>query len=179
MKTLIIHPLDPSTSFLKKDYDNLDCTISNLKLSKSNLKKEISSHDKIVILGHGDCRGLFNNGNYIIDPTLVYLLREKDLVGIWCYANEFFKKYGLSGFNCGMFISEMKEARDHKIECFQEDIDQSNRIFAICLHFIIKYKFSLLDQYSSLLTNNVIQFNYDKLFITHRGINFESIHPKI
>ena len=39
-------------------------------------------------MGHGCDRGLFNsNFDVVIDSNLVYLLRDKDCIAIWCNAD--------------------------------------------------------------------------------------------
>jgi len=131
MKTLIIHPKDTSTDFLNdihKDYIVFDVENS----SKSKLKKAIKSHDKIIMLGHGSSCGLFSSkqDRFIIDSNLVYLLREKILVGIWCHAVDFAYKYKLKGLFSGMIISEIDEAKNLNIETTFGDIIFSNVLFS-------------------------------------------------
>lgn len=58
MKTLVIHPKDQTTDFLSVIYDDKDWTIINTNVSKSYLKTQIKSHDRIVMLGHGTDKGL-------------------------------------------------------------------------------------------------------------------------
>jgi hypothetical protein len=42
-------------------------------------------------MGHGTERGLADGDfNFIVDSGLVYLLREKINIGIWCNADQFF-----------------------------------------------------------------------------------------
>ena len=58
MKTLLIHPADPTTDFIKDFYaDNIDWTIVNDLPSKSKLKKLVKSHDTIIVIGHGTDNG--------------------------------------------------------------------------------------------------------------------------
>ena len=110
MKTLVIHPKDLTTDFLESIYKNMDCTIINTEISKSKLKQSIKLHDRIIMLGHGDAYGLYGYGHYVIDSKLVYLLRDKECVAIWCNADRFFTKYSLTGIYSGMIISEYDEA---------------------------------------------------------------------
>ena len=131
MKTLIIHPKDKSTDFLNiihKNYTVFDVE----KNSKSKLREAIKKHDKIIMLGHGSPDGLFSSKQerFIIDSNLVYLLREKLLVGIWCYASEFAIKYKLKGLFSGMIISEMDEAYLNAVDATEEEIEKSNFMFA-------------------------------------------------
>lgn len=137
MKTLVIHPFDSTTEFLKEIYkDQPEWTILNSPyIRKKELVEAIKSHDRIIMLGHGTEFGLLakitqNSFRFIIDSTFVYLLREKDLVGIWCNANVFFDKYKLKGFYTGMIVSEYEEALMYSLDTYFSDIEQSNFLFA-------------------------------------------------
>lgn len=82
--TLVIHPKDQTTDFLSEIYLDKNWTVINTNTSKKFLKEQILTHDRIVMLGHGTEKGLLGYDRYIIDSTLVYLLREKECVCIWC-----------------------------------------------------------------------------------------------
>ena len=78
MKTLIIHPDDPSTDCLSKIYAPLtNKTVIRGGISKSVLPKLIEFHDRVLMLGHGSPYGLLNPGqysdagSYIIDESMV------------------------------------------------------------------------------------------------------------
>jgi len=59
MKTLIIHPKDKTTDFLKHIYCNLkNVTIIDGNVSKSEIKDLIKCHNKNIFLGQGNSRGL-------------------------------------------------------------------------------------------------------------------------
>ena len=104
MKTLLIHPKDPTTDFLSiiySDYKNDEnWTIINEYIGKRLIKKAIKEHDRIIMMGHGTEKGLYDPDTYnnIIDGSLVYLLHEKkDSIYIWCNADVFVEKHGLTG----------------------------------------------------------------------------------
>lgn len=174
MKTLVIHPKDKSTDFLSEIYAGKDWTvITKPSVSKSFLKQQIQEHDRIVMLGHGCDKGLFAiNGKSIrmmIDSSLVYLLRDKECVCIWCNANQFVKKYELKGFHTGMIISEWEEAYAFCVyEFSNSQIEYSNQLFAkvIANHFesetIVK---DVLKDYQNS-DNPIIGFNRDNIFST-------------
>lgn len=114
MKTLVIHPSDRSTDFLKIIYENHldDWTIINdCVINKEKLRNLINSHDRIIMLGHGTSCGLLNPTcyGYIIDESYIDLLKDKETISIWCNSDSFFKKYNLKGFHTGMIISEVSE----------------------------------------------------------------------
>jgi len=97
---------------------------------------------------------------------MVYLLREKKLIGIWCHANEFFEKYGLKGFSSSMFISERGEGMCYEINATQEQIDYSNNLFATELNKCIDDEnFYQLIKESYNGDDPVIQFNNEGLLV--------------
>lgn len=118
--TLVIHPTDASTDSLKviykdKGYD----VINNASISKEELRKQIKSHDRIIMLGHGCGMGLLNP-NYLktysgklllIDDSFADILKEKETISIWCYSDVYFKRHNIPGFHTGMIISEVDEER--------------------------------------------------------------------
>lgn len=133
MKTLIIHPDDRSTDFLKAIYQNIEhdqVVASNV--SKTDLHAMIKAHDQIIMLGHGSPSGLFNiaGGGYLIGASEVELLRDKQLIAIWCHADKFMEHHQLPGLYSGMFISEVSEAHYYNIQTTQAEVDESNDTFA-------------------------------------------------
>lgn len=129
-KTLIIHPADQTTDFLKIIYQNRGFTEETQFFEPDHLKQLIQNHDRIVMLGHGYHHGLLNFMQPIIDESFVPYLKEKELVGIWCFAKAFFDHHGLSGFHTDMFISEPTEAFMMGVQDSPESIEKSNLAFA-------------------------------------------------
>lgn len=131
MKTLVIHPIDSTTDFLTKIYYNKNYTVVRERISNSALIDLIRQNDRIIMLGHGTSLGLLSGENFILTSKHVQFLRDKICIGIWCYANEFFIKYGLKGFYTGMFISEIDEAYYEGFRLISEkDIEYSNDLFS-------------------------------------------------
>lgn len=138
MKTLIIHPSDPSTSFLDVVYESIpNKTVITGGITKDEVRKLIEEHDRVMMMGHGSPGGLFAVGqfrdhrsycSYIIDNTMVPLLSEKDnSVFIWCNADKFVDGFSLKGFYSGMFISEVGEANYCGLPGTPQDVvDESN-----------------------------------------------------
>lgn len=161
MKTLVIHPDDKTTHFLSTVYADKDWTVmTNNKCSKSLLKSLIKSHDKIVMMGHGSPMGLFGNGRMLVDSNLVYLLRDKLCIGVWCHANDFFTKYKLKGYATGMVVSDSDEADYYNLNYTLSDIDYSNKLLADSLKASVDsddMRVLLLDHYDG--DGDVILFN--------------------
>lgn len=167
MKTLVIHPEDNSTDFLSIIYEDKNWTVINKNVSKSELKKQIKNHDRIVILGHGSEDGLYGFGHFVIDSNFVYLLREKQCVCIWCNADVFVKKYDLKGFYTGMIISEFEEAMMYCLyEISFKDIEQSSILFSNAIKQTIDSP-QMLSEAQLLYksdTNKIIMFNQENLY---------------
>jgi hypothetical protein len=141
MKTLIVHPEDRSTDFLKPIYENVsDATIIHGGVSKAQIKQLITEHDRIMMMGHGSPSGLFSCAKFggdndysafIIDQTMVEELSSKECIFIWCNADQFVTKHNLKGLYSGMFISEVGEAHYCGLPGTpQSVVDTSNNSFA-------------------------------------------------
>jgi len=170
MKTLIIHPEDESTNFLKEIYEGKGWTVlsDDKSLRKRNLKKMLLEHDRIIMLGHGYHGGLYGFGRVVLDSTFVYILREKALVCIWCNADKFVSKYDLNGLYTGMIISDSDEADMFlNLEYSVSDIKTSNELFASSIKNSIeildtRIVENVLSDYN--LDNPIVNFNKDKIY---------------
>lgn len=189
MKTLVIHPDDPSTDFLTPIYDNVfQATVVTGGVSKEELKQMIIDHDRVMMMGHGSPHGLFSVGMftdtnvvypqrfnyaYAIDYTMVEILNQKsNNVFIWCNADQFVNRHNLKGLYSGMFISEVSEAVYCGLPGTEQDqVDTSNHYFAQILGEAINdpidqtYNY-VLDNYGLLTEDNpVALYNYNRLYL--------------
>lgn len=178
MKTLIIHPEDESTAFVKEIYKNAKYdTLIEKDLTKGQIIDEIMSHDKIIMVGHGSPEGMFSVGKfpathgYVIDKSFVpYFKQKKDCLYLWCNADRFVEKYDLKGSYSGMFISELGETYFCGVDVDQEQMDEANKFF--CQTFSryltedIKEAYSYVkNTYSSKAKENpVINYNSKKIY---------------
>ena len=181
MKTLIIHPTDPSTWFLNILYAPLVRSGRATLLtegSREQVRDLMKTHDRVMMMGHGAPDGLFcvgqfsGTGGYIVERSMVPLLRQKkDSVFIWCHADRYVRKHDLDGFSCGMFISEVGEARFCGVpEATQPMVDESNFLFMHeAAKAIMGTAAELHEQvtkgaYGDLArTNPVAKYNHDRL----------------
>lgn len=180
MRTLVIHPHDESTHFLKPIYENIpDKTVITGGITKVELNELIDSHDRVMMMGHGSPWGLFSVGQfkgtapYIIDNTVVYLLLQKqNSVFIWCNADQFVNRHKLKGLYSGMFISEVGEATYCGLpNTSQNTVDESNNSFAAILGNVINKP--IKDIYSEVKTqygllaesNDVALYNSNRLYL--------------
>jgi hypothetical protein len=167
MRTLVIHPADRSTDFLKEIYWGKDWKIINDRdacRSRKVITQLIKKHDRIIMMGHGYPGGLFFT---CINSQMVYLLRQKECVCIWCNADQFVRRYNLKGFFTGMFISEVGEAAGRGITVGQEEVTASNNLFAVLMGDL------LTDDRTNVLAeiktsyvgdSEVISFNHARLY---------------
>jgi hypothetical protein len=141
MRTLVIHPHDVSTHFLKPIYENIpNKTIITGGLFTDEVNKLICSHDQIIMLGHGSSRGLFGvnfKRNYVISEDQADLLQDKECIFIWCHADRFVNEHNLKGLYSGMFVSEVGEALLYQLKGDKKLIDESNNTFAFMLGSVI------------------------------------------
>jgi len=165
MKTLVIHPKDSSTDFLSVIYAGNDWTVINdPKVSDKILKEQIKAHDRIVMLGHGTDEGLIAmttsyDYRWLVGSSLVYLLREKECVSIWCNADVFVKK-------SGMIVSEGNEANLYCIKSTSDEIEFSNVLFANSVKDAINAPNMLAEMKVKYDhdTNPIIDFNKKNLY---------------
>jgi hypothetical protein len=116
LKTLVVHPDDRSTDFLKAIYAGIpNCTVMTSG-TIWEVDLAIQAADQVILLGHGTKRGLlaldkFKGGMYCIDHQSAPLLHGKKVIGIWCYCSDYMKEHGIENcFATNMFISEVLEA---------------------------------------------------------------------
>jgi hypothetical protein len=182
MSTLIIHPKDKTTDFLKPIYAPIhNKNVITGGINKTKLKKLIEIHDRIIMLGHGTPWGLLSvgqfpkSGNYIIDYSIVELLSNmKDNIFIWCNADQFVIKNQLKGFYSGMFISELEEGFYYNFwDVEQKTIDDSNNRFAEIVSNYINESLDVLyenviQEYGVLAETNLIaEFNLERLYLNY------------
>lgn len=173
----VIHVNDPTTKVLSQLYksrEDVSVCITE-KNTNSEVKNAIRNADCIMMLGHGNKYGLFSipdkKGIYrrlIVNSDYAQFLRDKECIGIWCYANEFAIHYGLHGLFSGMIISELHEAVENNIPATKEEIDSEMEKFVIRLRDCIETyglkdtpaRMEELDDVKSALT----KFNYSRLY---------------
>jgi hypothetical protein len=137
MKTLIIHPHDESTHFLKPIYESIpNKTVITGGWGIVEVRTLISMHDRIIMMGNGSPKGLFGinfNRSYVIDEDTVDSLQYKKCIFIWCHADQFVKQNGLKGLYSGMFVSEVTEALIYKLKGDKQLINESNNTISFPL----------------------------------------------
>ena len=174
MRTLVIHPHDTSTHFLKPIYEDIpNKTVITGGWFIAEVESLISMHDRIIMLGHGSPKGLFGinfNRSYVIDKDTVNLLENKECIFIWCHADQFVKEHNLKGLYSGMFVSEVVEALMYKLKNDKKLITDSNNGFAFMLGSVID-KMPLREAYKQVKkdygflakSNEIAKYNHERL----------------
>lgn len=177
MKTLVIHPNDRSTDFLKPIYANLKNTnIITGCISKKEVSKQIALHERIILLGHGTPDGLLNVGqfdcqdDFIVDDSDARALKnKKDNLYIWCHADQYVKKHKLNGLYSGMFVSELLEALLYNLPEDENLISISNNRFSEILGAAMNqplyktYEMLKNEYFKLTLNNSIAKYNYERL----------------
>lgn len=181
-KTLVVHPNDPTTTFLSKVYRRASNTeLITGPTTKEDLREKLSRPDqRIVLLGHGLPHGLLNirgfltnetSGIAIGDQYAAQLKNQQNHILIFCYAHTFASRLGISGFRCDMFISETREALYCGLgKISEEEINFSNILFAKLIgevfhedtREIFRYVKSNYGKFSK--TSPIINYNHQRLF---------------
>ena len=170
--TLIIHPSDTSTDFLKPIYQSMPVdsyTLVDTNMDFNELNTLINLHDRIIMLGHGDAWGLFGFDDYMVNKSFVSSLRNKpDNVYIWCNADKFVAGHKLKGFATGMIISEHDEAVMMCIKPDEVEIAESNSLFTQSITNAIHLPKQLMVEsiakdYNSI-HNPIIRYNQNNIY---------------
>lgn len=178
MKTLVIHPFDRSTHFLREIYEDIPHkTVITGGYTIAEIENLILAHNRIIMLGHGSPNGLFSVGQfggsngYIVDFKTAELLRDKQNIYIWCHANQFVEKHNLKGFCSGMFVSEVGEALVYGLKGDKRLIEESNNTFAFMLGSVINKPMNeayeqLKSEYGWLAgRNEIAKYNHERLML--------------
>ena len=92
--------------------------ISLYNPTREELEKVLAENptETFMCLGHGSPRGLFSADmhGFLLDRDNVHLLKDRDVIGIWCYASDFARLNNLRGFFTYMFISNAQECSYHR-----------------------------------------------------------------
>ena len=179
-KSLVIHPEDHTTDFLKPIYSTVkNKTVLTSDSNEESIKNQILESERVMMMGHGTPLGLLHVGKFesptpfvVDDRYLSELYQKKNSIFIWCNAHQFVEKNNLQGLYTGMFISEVGEA----IYCglgkvSQEIIDESNSLFSSLVSAVIdqdvhKIHAHVCTNYKEItLKNPVAHYNYKRLYV--------------
>jgi hypothetical protein len=170
---LVIHIISTEdTRSFSNIYQGLETKVLINPSSSEAKRAIIDEKDIIILIGHGTEYGLLNShlDGYFIDSGWVNLLRNKTIIGIWCYAGNFADRYGSKGFFTSNFISNV----DELLECGFNNFEHSDSIIEYeNVHFSNRINFYLrtnvpMDEWVNDLQENAsimpfVQYNYEAL----------------
>ena len=168
-ETLVIHPYDPTTDFLYEIYRGKRYNVIDDPFADNDTIAElIKDHERIIALGHGCNFGLYGGYDMLINDSHVPLLMGKELIFIWCNADQFILNYQLHGFYSGMFISEVEEAVMCGVSTDQNTVTRSNKLFDNILGKYIDGDNVLENVKAEYFVENdpVVTFNRNRLYST-------------
>lgn len=160
---------------LARVYDGLDCTLfyTPTRGDRRAIMDAIRNDEGLVILlGHGTPRGLLDPTfcDYIIESSDADLLRQRTIIGIWCYASEFADRYGLHGFFSSMFVSNINEAVELQVDrlATEENIAEEFELFCRTINCFIRAELPMDEWVENLqgMCNRelpFVRYNYEAL----------------
>jgi hypothetical protein len=172
---LVIHIISKEdTKDFSHIYNDLDATVLINPSTSIARKAIVDESDVVVLIGHGTEYGLLNKNlnGYFIDSSWVQILRNKTVIGIWCYAGNFADRYGLKGFFISNFISNVDELLDCGFNNFENSdiaIEYENIWFSNRLNYYLRANVPIQDWIIDLQNNASImpfvQYNYEALLV--------------
>ena len=163
------------TAFLRNAYEGVVDNVVFINPTREEAENFLKEHpnERVMLMGHGGPSGLFSHDwkGYVIDHNNVHLLKDREVIGIWCWAKHFGKREGLKGFFTSMFISNHGEYRSF----FPTGVNWSEQVIFDEITNFAREVASLLRS-NTPLENwvNVIQSNgdYKKNFVK---FNYEAL----
>lgn len=142
---IVVHiDTQEDTSHLKCLYEGLEGVTLLYNPTRNEVENAVKSIDDkcIMFLGHGCSSGLFGTKDaFIIDGRNADLFKDKEIIGIWCYACNFAERYGLHGYFTSMFISNAGEASYFGFnDCDEQDIYNEIDVFCNSIRSFIDSK---------------------------------------
>ena len=161
------------TARLKRLYEGLDNVTLLYNESRERIEDELRHNDDklVMCLGHGTSYGLFNPywTGYVIDRNNANILKDRTVIGIWCFASDFAGRVGLHGYFTSMFISNYGEAAACGFnEADEEDIFNEIDVFCDSIRGFIENGTDM-NTWVAILQENChkekgfVRFNYDAM----------------
>lgn len=161
------------TARLKRAYEGLDNVTLLYNPTRAEMEETLKTNKDpmVMCLGHGSRFGLFDKKMCfnIIDKHNAYLFKDRQMIGIWCYASDFADWVGLHGYFTSMFVSNMGEALCLNFpNNTEEDIFHEIDVFCDQIHDFIKDNVKMSDWVNILQTNchkekDFVKFNYEAM----------------
>ena len=155
--------------------------------TREELEKVLAENptETFMCLGHGSPRGLFSADmhGFLLDRDNVHLLKDRDVIGIWCYASDFARLNNLRGFFTYMFISNAQEVFCHRFGTqTNEFVYEQNQHFASKVNELIRNETPMEDWAEILYESadridvDFVNFNYSNLAYFDGESNYAPQH---
>lgn len=134
---------DPDTQVLANIWKNFSKAkvLNTFEASRYEIQKAIAEEkDLLIMCGHGSGEGLFGKYFFAVDSTDVPNIKAQYVIGVWCHAKDFAKKYHVRGFFTSMYISNRSEALFElhgDVTITNEEITESETKFCNVLNNLI------------------------------------------
>jgi len=169
------------TSFLKAAYEGLEDNKVFVNPTREEVEKVLTENpgERVLLMGHGSPAGLFSYDwcGYVIDRNNVHLLKDREVIGIWCWAKEFARTYKVHGFFSSMFISNLGEYYGilGKEETTDEDIFNETTNFSKGLNTLIR-EGKAMDTWCDYFKKNS---NYERDFVKYNMDGLEYFEKEV
>lgn len=181
---------------LHRAYEGIEDMTLLLNPSIEQVDRVLSErpHETLMCLGHGCQYGLFGpfsmfgiGASWVISDDTVDLLKDRELICIWCNADEFGRRHPeLMGFFSSMFISNANEARCFGFDADEDDIFNEVTLFAERVNNLIKQDVPLYEWPNTLrseadMNKDYVKFNYDglKCFHEYKPLQMLTLDPAL
>lgn len=167
LKTLVIHPYDETTLFLKTIYQNKGWDVIDFFVDVIELESNMEIYDRIIAMAHGNKLGLLCGNDILITDYHSNVLSRKNITLVWCNADLYAENNDLKpNLVTGMIVSEVSEAHFYGLPTEEELINESNTLFAQALEQFIEYPYpaDLIKSVYKSDTNPIIKFNHQRIF---------------
>lgn len=163
------------TSLLINTYEGLANNKVMVNPTRSEVEEVLAANpnERVMLMGHGSPCGLFASNwqdGDVIDRNNAHLLKDREVIGIWCYAKSFARQHGLKGFFTDMFISNIGEYKSiiRGGNATEEEVYNGVVTFSKLVNSLIADE-TPLDEWCEILRSSVdldvdfIRFNYKGL----------------
>lgn len=168
---------DEDTKLLQAMWKGLD-NVKVVELKPNSFREEmydaiLNEEDTILFCGHGSGNGCWSPSyHYSLDVNTLPYVKAKNIIGVWCHASDFARRYDVPGFFTYMFISSKAEANfegiksvsDKEIKrCELEFMQKVNQLLKDNVpldRWVDKIQNEMLNENS----NEVERFNYSQLY---------------
>ena len=178
MAMIVIHiDTQKYTSLLAKCYEGIEDATILVNPSREEVDKILTENpnERVMMMGHGSDLALF--GSYdptkgrwvdIIDRRNAELLKDRECIGIWCYAKGYARAHGLKGYFTDMFVSNGREAKDLGFKATEKKVFDEVVIYAERINRLLKENVPLEEWVERLCkeaepayeTKPFVEFNY-------------------